>query len=129
MQEFTDNTGLSLATGLFLFSGGLVKSRKGNDYVTAFKEGDFKARYSEYAYLMADRINELSKYSDSNAQKDRNFVMALARLYRSDISHDKLIKKLVESKVRIIRLGTCRQYIRLLEDITSYKAKSPIRII
>jgi len=129
LQDFMDKTGLSLGIAILLFSGAQGKSRNGRTIVNDFKDGVFKATFKEFAYDTYKVLMDIAKYCDDNSWNDRELVSAVVMTQRAGIKHEILLEKLDKSGKKIPRLATRRQYIRFLEDILSFKMKSPIRLI
>ena len=129
LQDFMDKTGLSIGIALLLISGAQGKSRNGRSSVNEFKDGTFKATFKDFAYDIYKKLVEIAPYCEDNSWNDRELVSAIVMAYRAGISHETLIRKLDATGKKIPRLATRRQYIRFLEDVLGYKAKTPVRLI
>lgn len=129
LQNFTNNTGLSLGIAILLFSGAQSKGRTGNNVINSFKDGTFQATFKDFAYDTYKALTSISKYCDDNSWNDREFVSVLVMTQRAGIKSETLLLKLDTSGIRVPRLATRRQYIRFFEDVLSYKAKTPVRLI
>ena len=100
---------------------------KRNKVLKEFRVGDFKAKRKDFAKMMIDRVDELSKFTDDNAWKDREFLKALNALYSLGVKHEQILDKLENSNLRVGRHSTTREYIRAFEDILSFRRKYPFR--
>jgi len=129
LSEFIDRTGLSIGLALLLFTGGKLRSGNGEKPITDFKNGDFKGEFKEFAEDVYKALMEVAPFCVDNSWNDREMVMGLITAYRAGIKQEDLIRKLQLSHVRIPRLATRRQYIRVLEDILSFKSKAPARLV
>lgn len=129
LKKFMENTGLSRGISVMLLEGAKGKNMHGRGGTKDFKEGLFKASFVDFAEDIAKKLTELEPYCEDGVVTDREFVSAIVLVYRAGITHEKLLEKLKASGKRVPWFNTRRQYIRLLEDILSYKSKTPIRLI
>jgi len=129
LKEFMDRTGLAIGLAVLLFNGAQKKTKGADSYVQVFKDGDFKVNFQQFAEDMFQSLIELTPYCDEESWQDRAFVTALILVYRAGITQETLLGKLKSSSIRIPRLATRRQYVKLLEDVLSHKNKAPVRLI
>ena len=92
-----------------------------------FREGNFKPIYKEKALIFIKRLKKLEPFMDQGVVRDRFFLRALEIVYRS-IEEDELIGKLEKSKISITYQSSLKGYIRLFEDILSWKNRVLKRI-
>lgn len=128
LKKFMDKTGLSLGISLMLFSG-TSKAKNGRSTVNDFKNGDFTTNFKEFAETTYKAIKKIAPFCDDVSWNDREMVSAMMLVHRAGITYDDLIEKIERSGMRIPRFATRKPYIRLFEDILSYKKKTPVRLI
>jgi hypothetical protein len=129
LQKFMEKTGLSLGVSLMLLTGNRARSKNESSLIKRFKDGEFRADQEEYAKDFYKKLLELGKYCESDAVwRDRDFISALALVYRAGFSQKQLIEDLAKyPKIPAYRMR--RQYIRLFEDVLSFRKKTPVRLI
>lgn len=126
LKDFSADSDYSVSICMTLLAGGSMNTLKGG-ILKDFRNGDFKARHKEYATTLLRKVQDLNKYLDEGVAKDRAFLRALEKTY-TVIPHDKLIDKFNTSEWRITRQASVRSYIRLLEDVVSWRSRSLTRI-
>lgn len=129
LKGFMEMTGLSLGIGILLLTGAQSRSRNGHKIIEDFKNGDFKITQAAFADRVAKDLGILSEFCEVGVCTDREFVAALTLAYSKGFRFEAILGKLKSSSIKLIFSKTRKGYIRQLEDVLSFKAKAPARII
>lgn len=126
LKDFSERNNISLANAMMILNGGNFAAKR-KEVLEAFRNGDYKITQPGYAKAFVKKLNEVSKFLDSNVRNDRNFIRALETAYKT-VSHDKLMEKFVSSGRKVELQATTMAYVRELENVLSYKTKYIKRI-
>lgn len=127
LRDFARSFDLTTASAVLMLSGAMLTGRKRGQVVEDFRNGDFKVTNMEWSIDFMRKLSDIVKYTEEEAWKDREFLTALVRVYKT-IPHDKLLEKLEQSNVRIPRHISSKGYIREFEDVLSFKKKTITRV-
>ncbi len=84
---------------------------------TTFKDGEFKAKYLEFATDVGNKIKDYSEFKESPV-KFRNFQVAIFKLNESDkYSHAEVISKLQRTQPTFEKKDSPTEYIYHIEEL------------
>lgn len=128
LKDFSEKNGISISNSLRLLTGGFRKDYRETEVLTDFRNGDFKVTHLNYANDFAKKLRDVSKYIEQGTERDRNFIIALTKVYLSGITHETLMEKFEKTKERLHRNSNVKEYVRDLEDILSWKSRNILRL-
>lgn len=127
LLDFAESNDLSISNSMYILAGGFQNNTVKSRLIRAFRDGNFKVTHKSYAKEFAKRLGDISKFTEDNVWKDREFMKALEKAYYV-VKHDALMDNLQRSGTKFRRRVTIKDYIRDIEDVISYKKRSIKRI-
>lgn len=93
------------------------------------REGKFSVRTPEFAYMIADNLNQLRKYTEFPVNGDRTLIRALI-LLNNNLTFDlgRFIAKLRLSGDKFERRNTVNQYLLEVEELYNFNAKNKVEL-
>lgn len=128
LKNFSENYGVSISNSMIVLTGGYYANTTKYRLLDSFRDGDFKITQKEYAEKFIKKLSQISKYLEDRVDKDREFLKALEKTYRSGVTQEHLLDKFEKSGKRIRRSSGFKEYIREIEDVISYRSAVVVRI-
>ena len=129
LKKFNDIYGLSFSLLAALLSG--QKAHKSTDVIQDLKQGTFLVTHEEQAKMFLDGLASLKPYSQHEAWKGREFILAFQAVL-AKVEWKRLIERLEKQKelgiIPIKKNTTVRDAALMLEDIYNYDMRNRVRI-
>lgn len=126
LKEFVENHGVSLSNAIYLLAGDLQLRKQA--LLDEFRNGDFKVRQKEWATEFLSKLKELDPYLLDGIANDREFLTAMVKTYKK-VDHKDFLKHLSIAHIKIERQTHAKDYLRVFEDILSFKKKYITRLM
>lgn len=133
LEKFVNDTGIGLSNALYLIvsrgSDNIIINMSSPSRIKEFKKGEltFTKEDMERAHKIAKALNKIEAYSDPNLIRDREFIVAVARVDSDELT-DILVEKLQETNEPIHRAVNTRSYLYQMEQALNYRIHEKNRI-
>jgi len=125
LKDFSTMYKVSLPISVMLLIG---SDKFGRSALETVKDGNFKITAYEDAVDIADKLWDLRSYLEQGVYQDRDFVRAVRRI-RNQVDWKLFVQQVRATKKKIDREGSMKHYIRVFEDIWSFKKHTITRFV